>query len=371
LKYHIALSPPCDLESMARTAQAGKSPKHTTWELSQLLEAIVYQPGADPVLPIDKMLAKIASRPEYWALARKFSSQLQENDVIYCTGEDAGFPIAALCRGQRKRPKIIVFIHNINRPRARLALKLFHLADQIDLFVTTTPLQAQFLHHYLHLSEKQVYLLPSQPTDISFFTPGSTSPNKSRPIIGSGGLEERDYRTLAEATRDLNIDVKVCAFSPCTTALKRAFPKVIPSNMSFRFYDWCELLQLYRDSDVVVLSLFENNREAGLTTLFEAMACRRPVVMTRSPGIIGDLIDSGIVTGVNPGDPIGLKQAIQSLLNDPQKAENQARRGYELVHNQSNHSKYVQGLVTKLTSTFGSPGRDEKRPLGSSLISPA
>ncbi|WP_248277605.1 glycosyltransferase family 4 protein [Brasilonema sp. UFV-L1] len=353
LKYHIALCPSCDLEAIARTAQIGKNPRHTMWDITQLLGANVHQPASEEVLPVDKMLTKIVGTPENWGLARKLCLQLQEDDIIYCTSEHIGFPIAALCAAKKKRPKIIVFVNNINRPRARLALKLFHLADRIDLFVTTTSAQAKFLHHNLHLNENRVYLLPSLPIDTSFFTPGLASANKLRPVISSGGLEKRDYRTLADATRDLNVDVKVCAFSPSTNALRRSFPKVIPKNMSFRFYDWCELLQLYRDSDVVVLSLFKNNYQAGLTTLFEAMACRRPVIVTRSSGIISDLIDSDIVTGVNPCDPIGLKQAIQSLLNNSQKAEIQAQRGYELVHNQYNHSKYVQALVTKLISTFG------------------
>ncbi|NJM70258.1 MAG: glycosyltransferase family 4 protein [Scytonema sp. RU_4_4] len=363
MKYHIALCPSCDLEAIARTAQAGKNPRHTMWDFTQLLGATIHQPTGEQVLPIDRMRAKIIGTPEYWALARKLSLQLQEEDIVYCTGEHIGFPIAALCSTKQKRPKIIVFVNNINRPRARLALKLFRLADRIDLFVTTTSGQAKFLHHNLRFSENRVYLLPSIPIDASFFTPGPTSANKSRPIIGSGGLEKRDYRTLADATQDLNVDVKICAFSPSTTASTRSFPKIIPSNMSFRFYDWCDLLQLYRDSDVVVLSLFDNNYQAGLTTMFEAMACRRPVIVTRSPGVITDLINSGIVTGVNPCDPIGLKQAIQSLLHDSQKAEIQAHRGYELVHNQHNHSKYVQALVTKVISTFRDTNNSSSLPL--------
>ncbi len=354
MQYHIALIPTCNLEGITQNALAGKCPNHVISAMSQLLGATVYQPGSEPVLLIDKIRAMIIGHPEHWALARKLSSVVQEDDVIYCTGEHVGIPIAALCGAKHKRPKIVVYSHNLNRPRARLALKLFGIANRIDLFVTTVRSQAQFLRQYLRLPENRVYLFLSQPVDTSFFTPGPAFQHKLRPIIGSGGLEKRDYRTLAQATRYLNVDVKVCAFSPSTTALKRAFPKVIPSNMSFRFYDWCELLQLYRDSDVVVLSLFENNREAGLTTLFEAMACRRPVVITRSSGIIGDLIDSGIVTGVNPGDPVELKQAIENLLNAPEKAKAQAQRGYELVVNQFNHVEYTQALVTKLISTFGS-----------------
>ncbi|NEU77202.1 glycosyltransferase family 4 protein [Hassallia byssoidea VB512170] len=259
-----------------------------------------------------------------------------------------------LCGAKHNRPKIVVFIHNINRPRGRLASKLFDVANRIDLFVTGFTSQAEFLRNYLGLPENRIYLLSSPPIDTSFFTPGLSSDKKLRPVIASGGMEKRDYRTLAAATEDLNVDVKICAFSRNAIAQKKTFPKIIPNNMSHGFYDWCELVQLYRDSDLVVITMFENNYQAGLTTMFEAMACRRPIVITRSSGIIGELINSGIVTGVNIGDSNELKQTIVKLLNEPQKTEIQAQRGYELVLNQFNHNSFNSSLVTKLLSTFES-----------------
>lgn len=353
MKYHIALSLNHDLEVIAKTATAGKCPSHIISEMSQYLGARIYQPRAVTVAPRDNMLAKIIGRPENWALARQVSLQLKEDDIIYCDGEDAGIPITAMSGGLRHRPKIVMYIHNLNRPRGRLALKLFNLKDKVDLFITGNTSQAELLRSYLSLPEKRVYKIHSQaPVDISFFTPGMVSHSKLRPVIGSGGLEKRDYQTLALATSELDVDVKICAFSPSRTASGKTMPKVIPKNMSCRFYDWCELLQLYRDSDLVVVPLFENKYQAGLTTLFEAMACRRPVVITRSEGIIDDLIDSDIVTGVNPCDPVGLKQAIEELLNNPSKASAQAQRGYELVIKEFNNSKYIQTFAKKLISTF-------------------
>lgn len=354
MKYHIALNIPSDLEAIAQNAQAGKCPSHIMWEMSQLLGAKVHQPRADLVLPTDKMLAKIIGRPEHWALARKLSLQLQEDDVIYCDGENLGFTIATLCGAKHNRPKIVVFIHNINRPRGRLALKLFDIANRIDLFVIGFTSQVEFLRNYLGLPENRIYLLSAPPIDTSFFTPGLPSNKKLRPMIASGGMEKRDYGTLAAATEDLNIDVKICAFSRNAIARKKTFPKIIPNNMSHGFYDWCELVQLYRDSDLVVITMFENNYQAGLTTMFEAMACRRPVVITRSSGIIGELINLGIVNGVNIGDYNGLKKTIVKLLNDPQKTEIQAQRGYEFILQQFNHNSFIQALVSKLLSTFES-----------------
>jgi hypothetical protein len=351
-KYHIALSNIFNLEDISRDAQADKSPGHVMWDISQLLKATVYQPGTERVLPLDRIRARIFSRPEHWALARKLSSILKEDDVIFCTGEDIGFAIASLCGDCLHSPKIVVFIRNINRLRGRLSLKLFQLANRVDLFMTDNPAQADFLRDYLGLPTNRVHLFLEQPTDISFFTPGLASPNKKRPIIASGGLEKRDYGTLAQATLQLDVDVNICAFSRDATTSSRTFPKVIPANMSYGYYNWCELRQLYRDADVVAITVFQNNYQAGLSTMFEAMACRRPVIITQTPGIIGDIINHGFVIGVNPGDFVALKAEILSLINNPKKAENIAQQGYQFVCNYHNHNTYIKGLVAALTSRY-------------------
>lgn len=357
MKYNIALNTihEIDIETIALNAQAGKAPSHIMWEMSKILKAKIYQPFNVKILPQDKILAKIIGIPEYWALARQLSEQLTEDDVIYCDAEPLGIAIAHLCSKKQKRPKIAVLFYNMNRPRGYFALNLLKLANSIDLFVTATASQKEFLQHYLGLPEHRICKIPYHPsTDTSFFKPKPISQKKVRPLIASGGLEQRDYKTLANATKDLNIDVKICTFSANKKACK-TFPKVIPNNMSCDFYEWQDLVQLYCDADLVVVPLLKNNYQAGLSTLLEAMACRIPVVITRSPklGIINHLIDSGIVTGVKTGDDVELKQAIQTLLDNPQKAEYQAQLGYEYVINKHNHQKYIQDLGQKLISTFG------------------
>ncbi len=358
MKYHIVLSRAFDLETIDLDAQAGKRPCHVMWKASQILNAEIHQPRTESIVLLDKvryslgvaMRTPIIGSSEHWALASKLSRQLTENDVVFCTGEDVGIPIAALCGKKPNRPKIAVFIHNINRLRGKLALKLFQISDKIDLFITYTPTSAEFLRHYLRLPENRISLFVEQPTDVSFFTPSSVSPNKTRRLIASAGLEQRDYCTLADAAKDLDVDVKICATSPNAKSSSRAFPQVLPANMECRFYEWQDLVQLYRDADIVAVPLFENNYQAGLSTLFEALACRRPVIITKSSGIIEELIEAGAVTGVNQGDVNEMERAIVALLDNPLKAQMQAQRGYELVIERYNHHIYIDKFVQKISS---------------------
>jgi glycosyltransferase involved in cell wall biosynthesis len=347
MNHHVVLSRPFDLDLFRQAEIAKNCPRHTMLSLADDLGAEVHQPEGIPISLMDRAAAKLTSLPDHWALARKLSATLTSQDIVFCIGEDAGFPVAAACPLSQDRPLVAVFIHNIDRPRGRLTLKLLKMSQKIDLFLTNTTVKANFLKEYLNLPDEKIYLVTEQ-TDTKFFTPGPVSPGKTRPIIGSGGLEQRDYKTLAKATSDLDVDVRISAVSPNAKATAEKFPATMPANMSTGYYDWKDLVQLYRDSDVFVISLQEHNYQAGFTTLYEALSCRRPVVMTVNPGPIEDLVSKGLVKGVKPYDAEGMKQAILELLNNPEQAQAQAEAAHQFVLQHHTSEQYVASIAEQL-----------------------
>lgn len=347
MKYHIAFGRPIDLEAIHLDAQAHKCPRNGTAALAAHLGATIYQPGTDSIQRRDYLWTKLAGRPEHWALARRLAEHLTANDLIFCSGEDVGIPIATVCGDRRDRPKIAVFMHNIARPRGYLASQWFRLGDRIDLFVTNARPQADFLRRTLRIPESRIYVLPEH-IDTAFFTPGAQKPHKVRPIIVSVGLEKRDYRTVATATETLAVDVKISGFSKDARTIAQAFPETLPANMTRQFYEWPDLVQLYRDADLVVVSLVDNKFCAGLTAMLEAMSCHRPVIMTRTQGLTDYLMHSGIATVIDSGDPVAMRQAIMQLLANPQASQSQAQIGYEKVIKLHNMERYVKDFADRL-----------------------
>ena len=346
MNFHVVLSRCFDLDRFEKDSKEKKCPRHSMLLLADKLGATIHQPDYNGVTLTDKIGSSLIGQPAHWALARQLVPQLTKNDIVFCIGEDCGFPIAFRCGADR--PKLAVFIHNIDRPRGRCALQLMRHRKEPDLFITNTSVKAEFLSKYLGLSEERVYLVSEQ-ADTEFFTPGSPSSDKTRKIVGSGGLEQRDYRTLAEATKDLNVEVKISAVSPNAKVSKKTFPPVMPDNMSADHYNWIDLLQLYRDSDVFVISLQDHNYQAGFTTLFESSACRRPIVMTATPGPVAGLAEKGVLKGIRPNSPVEMKQAIQSLLSSPEEAQIQAQKAYDLVTTQHTVEHYVDSLAQEIT----------------------
>jgi glycosyltransferase involved in cell wall biosynthesis len=346
MPYHIALSRPFDFATINREKDLGQRPNHTMWELSQAIDATLHAPDPAAITPFDRLAARLASHPQHWALARQLTAQLTEQDLVFCTGEDIGLPIAILRKFQQKPFKMVMSVMAPDRLRFRTVSQFFNIKSQVALFIADTHFKVDGLVNPLKLAPEQVYLNSVQ-TDVNFFKPGEMT-LKNRPLVASAGLERRDYQTLAIATQDMNVDVKICAVSPNgSSKTKVAFPEVMPDNMTSRHYDWQEFVQLYRDADVVVVSLLQNYYSAGLTTLVEALACRRPVVMTRTPGLGEKLIDLGVAIGVEPGDAAGMRQAIEAVLNHPEMAAAMAQKGYELVHDRYTSEQYVNNFATE------------------------
>lgn len=349
-RYHIVLSRPFDFAEFDAKAEADACPRHTMSSLQKALNARVVQPNGARKSIVDFFRSKIpgVGDAEKWALARQMAEDVDENDVVFSIGEDAGFPIATMFSKPEARPRLCVFVHNPDRPRVKYMFWSSRLRERVDLFITNTEYKADLLHRKFGVPRDHIYCIEEQ-TDTEFFRPGPASQNKTRSIVGSGGLEQRDYATLAKATETMNVDVRVSAASPNAHALSDTFPKPLPENMTIKHYDWRELRQLYRDSDVFVISLKNHNYQAGLTTLFEALACCRPVVMTKTAGLVEQFARSGFLTAVPPSDPAALRAAILHLLEHPELAREQARRGYDAVLQKHTSERYVSNLVEQIS----------------------
>ena len=169
-------------------------------------------------------------------------------------------------------------------------------------------------------------------------------------MIASVGLEHRDYRTLAAATHDLDVDVKVAAWSAFASRRARTFPEAIPANMAIQAYKTPELVQLYRDADVTVVSLYPCRHPAGITAMMEAMACGCPVVVTRTEGLVDYLSPPDGLSIIELSDPAAMREAIVRLLEHPDQAQAQARQGYESIDGRYGFEQGVETIARRLES---------------------
>jgi glycosyltransferase involved in cell wall biosynthesis len=352
LKYYIVLTSSTAERITKESLEPRTVPRSDLKLLAQSLNASFLIQESYPIKFIDRIRAQFSGTPENWAFARALAAQLGPDDVVFCPGEEIGIPLASVCSAKKERPKIAVWFHRIAGLKSRVALKIFNIANSVDLFLVITRPNQNFLCRYLNLSDSQVHFFWHS-IDCDFFKPGTVSSNKTRPIVASVGLERRDYMLLAAATEELDVSVKVSGFSQFQSRIARTFPQPMPKNMSNEFYELPDLIQLYRDADVVAVCLKQSLGAAGLTAVLEAMCFKKPIVAVRTKGLTDYLSDEQAIISVEPGDAVGLKKAILYLLNNPQEAKLRAERAYQLVLERHNLEKQVEFMATLMRTLAG------------------
>jgi len=351
--FHIVLSRFIDFDSIMGEASRGLRPRHAMKQLADRLDATIHYPAGQIGGVFDSLRSKLIGSPLLWAYARDLAGKLSGDDVVYCPDEEIGLPLAAVRRSGRDRPKIAVMVHNVDRPRAGLALRLSPGCRSVDAFLAVSHRQLDFLRDTIGIPKQRMAFVPDQ-TDAMFFKPGPASDSKKRPLLVSAGLEKRDYRILAEAAAGLDVDVCITGFSADTRPGGNLFPDPWPPNFSRRRYEWPELAQLYRDADAVVVTLVPNIYAAGITTIVEGMASGKPVIVTNTEGLKGYLDDTDAITSIPPGHVAALRNAIVSLLESPETARSRGERAHDIAlqeYSSEAHVEILAGLLEDLRAS--------------------
>jgi glycosyltransferase involved in cell wall biosynthesis len=175
--------------------------------------------------------------------------------------------------------------------------------------------------------------------DTSFWRPdGLTVEDRARPLIAAVGQELRDYPTLVEAVRGLDVDLFIAAASPWSEREDTTAHLDLPPNVSVGGLDQFALRQLYAEAALVVVPLQETDFQTGITTILEAMSMGQAIVCTRTTGQTDTLVEGETGRYVAPGDPRAMREAIERLLASPaeskslgQAAQRWARENADIV----------------------------------------
>jgi starch synthase len=126
-------------------------------------------------------------------------------------------------------------------------------------------------------------------------------------VVDFEATQRRELATLADAVRERGLE----------------------DHVTFRAFAREEMADVFQLADVVIYPS-QNEEPFGLAVL-EAMACARPVVVTRSGGMpefVTDGVDGYVV---ERGTPVGLAERVAELLLDPAKARAMGQAGRHAV----------------------------------------
>jgi glycosyltransferase involved in cell wall biosynthesis len=259
-------------------------------------------------------------------------------DAIYVP-YPSGIALLAFLRimGLYKK-KLVVIIHNIST-NGILRSILFKGIDQIICISKAT---------YNNVPEKykaKTQYLEWGP-DLDFYN--SKNDEIGAPQFNyfiSTGKADRDFDTLLKALQIS--DVPAVIYLPQDNTFEPG-----PENKNLIIKRWfgkllhpVDFLKEYNDSLGFVIPTKNNHKLLGLTSLFEGMAMKKPVIMTYNSYIDFDIEKEGIGLWADINSVESWVKALKYIHENPDKAREMGQKGYELCLNKYNLELFTENLA--------------------------
>lgn len=232
------------------------------------------------------------------------------------------------------------------------AKKIFENAARIN---AVSNYVARIVTDLLKISKNKISVFP-MPFDRNKFYPMRKSRNKTKTIFTIGKLVKRKgVNYLIDACNILNdkkIDFKliVVGKGPEEESLKEQIKKLnLEKNITIiPSVPHKELIKYYNDADVFVLASvtdWKGETEAFGVVFAEALACKTPVIGTRTGGIPDVVIDGKTGLLIDEKNPKQLAGALVRILNNKALAKKLAEQGYKYVHDNFTAEKIAEKTI--------------------------
>jgi glycosyltransferase involved in cell wall biosynthesis len=252
--------------------------------------------------------------------------------------------VHALLRAFAPKKRIAMLIHGVSSRKRTLPLATFRLASLVDQFLCLSNRSKVELVASYGVPDSRVTVVGSR-VDTDFFQPQTEVLLKKQ--VCSAGAINRDYKTLIEAVRPLNIPLKIAADTAWRySAQGNEAPITVPQFVEMRSWgNYENLRDLYAESAIVVVPLLKSML-SGVTVALEAMAMGKPLIMTRNPYVEDFLIDGRTGFFVPAKDPAALREKIAYLLANQREAAQMGARARELAVERFRVERYVNSIVS-------------------------
>jgi glycosyltransferase involved in cell wall biosynthesis len=189
----------------------------------------------------------------------------------------------------------------------------------INRFIVHTRCEAEIYSQWLGLPLERFEFVPLQVAEI----PVTYQEETERPFILSTGSACRDYPTLFDAVKKLNLRTVVVSGPRALAGL------TIPSQVEAPFdLNKQEILRLGQEARINIVPMTKEGPTAGTVTIVEAMRMGRAVIATRRSGIEDYIIDGETGILVEPHSVDDLAQAIDRLWNDHELRDRLGKAAY-------------------------------------------
>ena len=340
-------------DELARLAESGVRPRTPYVELARELDAEVID--ATYMTEHGSRAARLVARRigiVEGEVVEAFRRRRSYRHVV-AWADRVGLELALLYKLTRSRRDLVLVSNWLTGDAKRVFLERFRVQSHLGAIISYSSVQLQIATERNMIPTSRLHLA-LQPVDEDFWQPLETVQSD---VICATGWEGRDYPTLVAAVQGVPIRVELAVGSLVLSAAHRRqrgqlFEANVGSavtsapNVSYRMdLEPVEVRDLYARSRFVVVPLHDLEYDAGVTSVTEAMAMGKAVIVSRSRGQV-DVIRDGVEgLYVAPGDADALRQAIERLLSNPDQAERMGAAGRAAILQRHRLDDYVRRVA--------------------------
>ena len=282
------------------------------------------------------------------ALALIVLLRTQNAEAIYTFSEAAALPLGLLLKLRLRRPVHVSVAVNLKKRETQFFYRWLGVGRQIDTLIAMCEAQRACATTELGVPADKVVVVNGF-IDSRFYRPIDVEPEPAF-TVASAGSTYRDYATLCQAAAGLpDVSFRVAPTGHPLRLGIMAIPDMpIPPNVDMVATRPGKLREFYAPFSVVAVPVHEGHTTAGSTTMLEAMAMEKAVIVTRSKGLADFVIDGETGLSVAPYDVEGWKAAIARLRDDPALRERLGRNARRWVERNSSLENWSQTIATAL-----------------------
>lgn len=281
---------------------------------------------------------------------------LNRYDLVLTHTEKVSFPLALILKWFRaSTPHIVILSRITSVDKKKTKQKLWFLRrtrNSVNRFLIWSSVQRKIAIQQFGVPPEKIILL-KRGIDQQFWRPMKAETD----MICSVGMEARDYPTLVDALRHLEIPCHIAAGASrgdIFKTIERLLEiKDLPSWITVGKKTPTDLREIFARSRFTVIPLLPTDSDNGLTSMLESMAMGKPVICTKAVGQV-DIIQDGI-TGlyVPQGDSEAMRAAIQTLWNDPERCERMGRAARAFIVEHHNMEQFVSAVKHEVIRSAG------------------
>ena len=330
---------------------SGPDPLELDRQLETLgIETAIFDPHGRPWNPFAGRNTLLESFDPLRAL--RVLSRERNFDIVVSVFEGAALPLLALRRLMRFRTKIVLWDIGLTEQWKLRERTLNFVVPRVDGILVLGSNQKPYIEQRWH-ARTPVEVVGHR-IDTTFFSPSPEPPSPDGPILSLGEDTGRDFETLLGAIEGLDADVVV--------KTRRQSGRVDPSRFprARLISDWLaytDLRQLYARSRFVVVPLVETPNANGVTSVLEAGAMGKAIVVTNTAAIQDFIVPGETCLTVPPKDPRALRDAIERLLAEPETRERLGANARRFIENGFSEAVFARRFAEALRRFAGTVGK--------------